>query len=757
MADAFKRMDKWDTAAFSPENVIQRAIPKALPITIKDIIPLIKEGGAFVKFAHEEKADLKDIELKLKDYLKEHQIKPRYSPWTRVRGALVLGKPWIEDLYRFPSQRVKVEFLPATSNDAPTELSQEQLYSIFRQFGKILDIASQPTESKVLPRYADVTFKVTRQSVLAKNCIHGYTVPELDGGGKSGTLLRLTYSRIIKAHWIRDWFTSHPRIVLPLLAAIIATITVAIFDPVRTWWIKAHVTHSFGIHDQKVYKWLRSQVTRAGGILNFKGRRAEQNSLKAIWDDRKDVIEQLKMWLMETADTFIVVQGPRGSGKHELVVDEALKGRRNTLVIDCKPIQEASGDSAKILATAKQVGYRPVFSWMNNVSSLLDLAAQGTLGTKTGFSETLDTQVAKIFQNTASALRQVALEHKGKDEKGKTLGDDEYLEAHPERRPVVVIENFLHRGNENSLIYDKISEWAAGVTTANIAHVIFLTHDVSFSKSLSKALPDRVFRQVALGDCSHDVAKRFVLQHLDADAADAPAGEKQASPSQLRGDLAELDDVLDVVGGRLTDLEFLARRLQTGETPTKAVREIIEQSASEILKMYLDRTRASRGSSGGGGGWTPQQAWYLIKALADGESLRYNEVLLADSYKGDGEAVLAALEQAELIAIASENGRPRAVRPGKPVYQAAFQRLTRDHVLAARLDLDILGEMIKTETAGIEKSESELKLLGELPKQPAELAPRIRWLLKKVQTGQEKVEKYEGESAELKKILQKEY
>ena len=755
MADAFKRMDVWDSEGFNPRNVIQRAIPQTLPITVKDIIPLIKEGGAFVKFAHEEKADLKDIELKLQDYLKEHQIKPMYSPWTRVRGALVHGKPWIEDLYRFPGQRIKVEFLPATSDAIPAELSQEQLYSIFRRYGKILDIASQPTESKVLPRYADVTFKLTRQSVLAKNCIHGHTIPDSEGGGKGGTLLRLRYSQIIKVHWIRDWFTSHPRIVLPLLAAIAAAVTVAIFDPVRTWWIKAHVTHSFGIQDNKIYRWLRSQVTRAGGILNLRGRRAEQESLKAIWDDRKDIIEQLKTWLMETTDTFIVVQGPRGSGKRELVVDQALEGRRNTLIIDCKPVQETSSDSAKILGLAKQVGYRPVFSWMNNVSSLLDLAAQGTLGTKTGFSETLDTQIAKILQNTSTALQEVALEHKNRSSSSKNMSDDEYLEAHPERRPVVVIENFLHRGNENSLIYDKIAEWAAGVTTANIAHVIFLTHDVSFSKSLSKALPDRVFRQVSLGDCSHDVAKRFVIRHLNAEASDPPEGEKKASASRSGDDLAELDDVLDVIGGRLMDLEFLARRLKTGESPAKAAREIIDQSASEILKMYLDRTRASRGGSGSS--WTPQQAWYLIKALAQGESSRYNEVLLADPFKDNGDAALAALEQAELIVIASENGRPCAIRPGKPVYRAAFQHLTRDHVLAARLDLDILGEMIKTETAGIEKCENELKLLGDLPKQPAELAPRIKWLLKKLRASQENVEKYDGESAKLKKILQKEY
>lgn len=55
-------------------------------------------------------------------------------------------------------------------------------------------------------------------------------------------------------------------------------------------------------------------------------------------------------------------------------------------------IQEARSDTSTIGAAAAEVGYRPVFSWMNNISSLVDLAAQGTIGTKTGLSESLDTR-----------------------------------------------------------------------------------------------------------------------------------------------------------------------------------------------------------------------------------------------------------------------------------------------------------------------------------------------------------------------------
>ncbi|KAL8704037.1 MAG: hypothetical protein Q9225_008101, partial [Loekoesia sp. 1 TL-2023] len=401
---------------------------------------------------------------------------------------------------------------------------------------------------------------------MAKNCMHGFILPESEGGGKNGTVLKMVYEQRAKAHFLRDWIFNHPRIVIPVVAALLASVTVAVFDPIRTFFIKSHVTQTFHLTENRLYKWLRSQLIRANEILTFNRRKSEDAGLSAVWDDRRGDIEQIQTWLMETADTFIVVQGPRGSGKRELVLDEALKSRRNTLLIDCKPIQEARGDSRTIFAAAREVGYRPVFSWMNTFSSMIDLAAQGTIGTKTGFSETLDTQLAKIWQNTSNALKELALEGRRKDDKDSELGDDEYLEAHPERRPVVVIDNFLHKSQESSIVYDKISEWAAALTTANVAHVIFLTNDISFSKSLSKALPNRVFRQISLGDCSPEVAKRFVISHLDADVEESK-DEKAPLPSQAREDLDELDGCIDILGGRLTDLEFLARRIKTGETP----------------------------------------------------------------------------------------------------------------------------------------------------------------------------------------------
>jgi hypothetical protein len=154
------------------------------------------------------------------------------------------------------------------------------------------------------------------------------------------------------------------------------------------------------------------------------------------------------------------------------------------------------------------------------------------------------------------------------------------------------------------------------------------------------------------------------------------------------------------------------------------------------------------------------QAWSLIKCLADSETLRYNEVLLSNTFASsltssasNGESVLEALSAAELISIKTYKGRPQTIQAGKPVYQAAFKILTQDNVLKSRLDLAVLTELTKIETKNIDKYETELNMLGTLPKQPREVGPRVQFLLGKLSASQAKVEAWEKEMGSLKKVL----
>lgn len=177
---------------------------------------------------------------------------------------------------------------------------------------------------------------------------------------------------------------------------------------------------------------------------------------------------------------------------------------------------------------------------------------------------------------------------------------------------------------------------------------------------------------------------------------------------------------------------------------------MIEQSASEIQKMHITAGSEERN-------WTPQQAWQIIRDLAKADALRYNEILLTDAFSSNGEKALTALEQAELISVQSLNGRPYSIKPGRPIYGPAFKELVNDRVLAAKMDLSLLSMQIGNENKSIDKYEQELQLLGGLPSQAGELKARIYWLLGKIQGSQSKVEGYEKEVTDKKKVIQTEF
>ncbi|MCJ1461448.1 mitochondrial escape protein 2 [Pseudocyphellaria aurata] len=676
--------------------------------------------------------NVQNIEVSLKRSLEEKPVKQVFRLKRRVKASLVQGTPWVEDLFRFPSSRIKVEFLSTVQGGEAAELSQEELFSLFRPYGRLVNVTSQPTDSKILPRYAYINFRAVRHAVMAKNCMHGVTVPQAGGGGVNGTVLRLGYEQIIKTRWMRDWLASHPRTVIPLIIFLVATtVSVLVLDPIRVFLIEAKITQLFGFADNKASQWFVSKFIRARDRLGYGKQRhkTDQSGFKALEDDRKESIAKIHQWLEDSsADSLFVIQGPRGSRKKEFAIHQALNNKKHVLHIDCRPIQEARGDTKTIVATAKQVGYWPVMLWMNKIINLIDITAQGMIRTKTDFSETLDSQLDNILENTSQALRKIALHRRKQTDEDV----DKYLQAHPECQPVVVIDNFLHRSKESAMFYHKISEWAAEITRENIAHVILLTDDVS--KSFGKAFPNCVFQQISLEDCSPGIAKRVVIDLL-----------KEAN-TELRDDKGELDSCIEKLGGRITDLEDLARRIKSSETPQQAVENIIQTSASEILKTYIfDRSSE----------WSAKSAWFLVKALASKNIIDYNDVLHSEEFRSVEEASLQALEEAGLITITRMNGMPHGIKPGRPIYSYAFESLTSDYMLKVKLDLANLDELTQKESQSIEKYEAELQRVASLPKEAAAgLVPRIKWLGNRLQECQANLERYELESRDLKKTLQ---
>lgn len=107
-------------------------------------------------------------------------------------------------------------------------------------------------------------------------------------------------------------------------------------------------------------------------------------------------------------------------------------------------------------------------------------------------------------------------------------------------------------------------------------------------------------------------------------------------------------------------------------------------------------------------------------------------------------------------------GRPYSIRPGKPIYRAAFQEILSDEGFRAVMDLESTTYLDKEEMTKVAKWEGELRELSTLLHQdgswlfgggrvPKEVDIRVKWLMKKLAESHGKIEKYEQEMIQAKK------
>ena len=167
-----KKFNNSRLGVFDPIKAIKQAIPPNVPITVKEIIPRIRDGGAFVKFSYPEGLTPKEIEQLIIGFLKEKYLRPWFNPFRPIKVNLVRGIPFLSDLKRYPSSLVRVEFAPTKPGGQAADLGTEQLYTLFRRYGKLAEIRAQPFDSKVLPRYAELSFSRLRYVQTVASVAH---------------------------------------------------------------------------------------------------------------------------------------------------------------------------------------------------------------------------------------------------------------------------------------------------------------------------------------------------------------------------------------------------------------------------------------------------------------------------------------------------------------------------------------------------------------------------------------------------------
>ncbi|KAH3681708.1 hypothetical protein WICPIJ_007310 [Wickerhamomyces pijperi] len=682
-------------------------------LEISEVIPISRDGGAFVKFKVPAYSNISELNSKIhKNTLREskHGLINKFST---PLAFPVKGSPWIEDLRRFPDKTILVKFQGSS-------LSEEELYALFRRYGTIIDI--KPDQA-----VAQVIFRGIRGAICAKNCVTGLKL--------NNTVLHVQYAQSSKRNFIMDAIVNHQRISIPLILALLAAFAVAIFDPIREFFIETKITNKFGLDKKnKIVKYFLDLTNSTISSLHrLIGADEQKDGKRVLWTERMDMVKELKLWIEENANTFLIVRGARGAGKHELVMQHALHDRQDVLYIDCDKLVKSRTDIQFISNASRQIGYFPVFPWLNTVSNMLDLAVQGLTGQKSGFSETKDTQFRNMLSTALMSIRRISLSgYKpvvGSGENEVNIKEEDYLQQHPEKKPVIVIDRFttVNKNEGNSFTYKELSDWAAMLISMNIAHVIFLTEDVGAYQMLSESLPDQVFKTITLSDASRESAKSYVLNSLFDN--DPTEDEEGVNETQLKSkinykDISKtLNQSLEPLGGRMLDLQAFVRRIKSGETPQEALNSMVYQTAEQITQIFLNKDQ----------GLVNAQAWELIKRLSKSDTIEYDSLIYHPIFKATPEQSLTELERHGLITVTRDRGILKDIYPAKPIFKAAFANIVGDENLYKILETSYLLRLIKFENERISKFEQEIEKLSYVAGQ-REFRNRVLYLADKIET-----------------------
>lgn len=689
---------------------------------ITSMQPMKRDGGAFVKFQIPWNESIQDFNKELLKKVNQLQSTGLLNFFVKPRCFPVKGTPWIEDLRRFPSPKVKVAF------QGP-DLTQEELYFLFRRYGVISDIIPPKPDSKDIPRSSFIEFNLVRGAITAKNCLNGYTLND--------TTLHIQFVPVSRENHVLNFIMNHQRISIPLLFAALTLLLFLIFEPIREFFVKEKITKRYSLTHNLYFRqfmdFFSSTTSKFKQLFEHHDRDDNRLKITELFLERVEKIKELKLWLDENVNTFIVIRGPRGSGKHEMVIDHALKGRENVLVLDCDKLIKARNDQRLILTLGAQIGYFPSFPWLNSLTNFVDLALQGLIGQKSGISESKEQQVKTMLNTALLSIRDLSLEQYGyqdvvSEEDDKVLKEEDYLQLHPECKPVIVIDRFQpsRKLNErNSFIYKEIAEWCANLVSMNIAHVIFITDDIGSQSQLTEALPNQVFKTSTLSDASLESARNFVLNQLQGFTASTQVLDK-------------LDDFIKPLGGRMLDLQLFLRRIKSGESPQEAINEMIVQTSEQLTQVYFNKKDEKFNSS---------HAWTLMKKLADKDEIEFKEIALHPLFKSNPVEILTALESTELVTLVKDRGLIKSIVPGKPLFKSSFQNLCHDPLLYKDLEIKYNLELISFENKRIAKWVEEINKFGEFSDLSSNkiFKPRLEYLADKIKlstdsiTGAEKL------------------
>ncbi|CAL9729296.1 mitochondrial escape protein 2 [Monosporozyma unispora] len=710
------------------------ASPDSKPIKgleLRSTIPVKRDGGVFATFLVPYRYTIAEVNSMIQQNTTKESSKSILSYFTKIAAFPVKGSPWIEDLKRLPNKTIQVKF------QGPA-LTEEEVYLLFRRYGKIVNIFPPKSGESV----ATLKYDSYRGAICAKNCVSGIEI--------NNTVLHIQYENVVKTPVITNFFVNHTRIAIPVFIALLSIAAVLVFDPIREFSIEQKITHKYSLSMKN--SWIKKFKNFTDSTVNqftkYWTGDQQNHPIIHLWGERMERVEDLKMWLEENTNTFVIIRGPRGSGKRELVMEHTLNERNNILYFDCDKIIKSRTDSKFLKNVANEIGYFPIFPWINSFTSIIDLMVQGLTGQKTGLSESKEIQFRNMLTTSMMSIRHIALKNYKSSiiDNGEKISvkEEDYLQQHPEAKPVVVVDRFAGKSDINGFVYKELADWAAMLVQMNIAHVIFLTETVASDQILAESYPNQVFKTLILSDASKSNSKNYVLSqlqdHSNKETDDNENGEKSSFGLSAQI-IQEIDEALDPLGGRMLDLQAFVRRVKSGEDPLKALEKMVEQASEQITQIFLsDKIDGVKSA----------QAWELIQMLSDAPMVSYKDIVFKPLFKSAPELGIMELENNGLITVSRNRGVLQDIRPAKPLFRAAFSYLVNDAKLSTVLKTRYLLRVVAFETGKIKKWEEELFPLNNLVDQKL-FKSRLEYLSGKVKISSDIIDKCEAEIKELSK------
>lgn len=155
--------------------------------------------------------------------------------------------------------------------------------------------------------------------------------------------------------------------------------------------------------------------------------------------------------------------------------------------------------------------------------------------------------------------------------------------------------------------------------------------------------------------------------------------------------------------------------------------------------------------------WTAIQFWKVAESLCKHEEVSFDDVVIHPLFKYNTHTLLQ-MERAGLITCVHAHGRPYLIKPGRPIFMAAFREMMQDEKQVALMGAATNKQLCADYTKSIRDFETELVALRDVDTGSrwgfgSAVGRREAWLLKMIDTYAGKAQEFSDKEIAFKAKL----